>query len=173
MSETIIQSERSPSGPEKAAALLLMMGKPPAARLLKHFDPPDLRTVAGAAAGLGAVQPTMLDRIVDEFAADFSAGANLLGDLGQARNLLAERSRPMRWMTFLTRRSAKARNRTFGRRSRGPRKAPSLPFSSPRDPRLRPISSQGWTLRSRRGSLARCRAGDETPRCADWSRRTR
>jgi len=31
MSETIIQSERSPSGPEKAAALLLMMGKPPAA----------------------------------------------------------------------------------------------------------------------------------------------
>ena len=33
--------ERVLSGPEKAAALLLMMGKPPAARLLKHFDQPD------------------------------------------------------------------------------------------------------------------------------------
>ncbi len=90
MSETMIQSERTLSGPEKAAALLLMMGKPPAARLLKHFDPPDLRTVARAAAGLGAVEPTTLDRIVEEFAADFSAGANLLGDVGQARSLLAE-----------------------------------------------------------------------------------
>src|SRR5208337_3337420 len=90
MSETMIHGERVLSGPEKAAALLLMMGKPPAARLLKHFDPPDLRAVARAAAGLGAVAPTMLDRIVEEFAADFSAGANLLGDVGQARNLLAE-----------------------------------------------------------------------------------
>jgi flagellar motor switch protein FliG len=90
MSETMIQADRTLSGPEKAAALLLMMGKPPAARLLKHFDPPDLRIVARAAAGLGAVAPTLLDRIVEEFAADFSAGANLLGDVGQARNLLAE-----------------------------------------------------------------------------------
>ena len=44
MSEPMIEGERLLSGPEKAAALLLMMGKPPAARLLKHFDPPDLRT---------------------------------------------------------------------------------------------------------------------------------
>jgi flagellar motor switch protein FliG len=86
----MIQGERVLSGPEKAAALLLMMGKPPAARLLKHFEPPDLRAVARAAAGLGAVGATTLDRLVEEFATDFSAGANLLGDLSQARNLLAE-----------------------------------------------------------------------------------
>ncbi|MBV8103591.1 MAG: flagellar motor switch protein FliG [Hyphomicrobiales bacterium] len=90
MSEPMIQGERVLSGPEKAAALLLIMGKPPAARLLKHFDPPDLRAVARAAAGLGAVAPTTLDCLVEEFATDFSAGANLLGDVGQARNLLAE-----------------------------------------------------------------------------------
>lgn len=90
MSEPMIQGDRILSGPEKAAALLLMMGRPPAARLLKHFDPPDLRAVARAAAGLGAVAPTTLDRLVEEFAADFSGGANLLGDVGQARNLLAE-----------------------------------------------------------------------------------
>ncbi len=90
MPEPMIQGERVLSGPEKAAALLLMMGKPPAARLLKHFEPPDLRAVARAAAGLGAVAPTTLDRLVEEFATDFSVGANLLGDVGQARNLLAE-----------------------------------------------------------------------------------
>ncbi len=90
MSEPMIEGERILNGPEKAAVLLLMMGKPPAARLLKHFDPPDLRAVARAAAELGAIAPTTIDRLVEEFATDFSAGANLLGDVGQARNLLAE-----------------------------------------------------------------------------------
>ncbi len=51
MSEAAVGGERELSGPEKAAALLLMMGKPPAARLLKQFDQPDLRAVALAAAG--------------------------------------------------------------------------------------------------------------------------
>ena len=90
MPEAAISGERALTGPEKAAALLLMMGKPPAARLLKQFDQPDLRAVARAAAGLGAVPATTLDRLVEEFAADFSAGADLLGDAGQAKNLLAD-----------------------------------------------------------------------------------
>jgi flagellar motor switch protein FliG len=85
-----ISGERDLTGPEKAAALLLMMGKPPAARLLKQFDEPDLRAVARAAAGLGAISATTLDRLVEEFAADFSAGADLLGDEGQVKNLLAD-----------------------------------------------------------------------------------
>ena len=66
--------ERELSGPEKAAALLLMMDKPPAGRLLKQFDQSDLRAVARAAAGLGAIPATTLDRLVEEFAAGFSAG---------------------------------------------------------------------------------------------------
>jgi flagellar motor switch protein FliG len=90
MSEAAINGERELSGPEKAAALLLIMGKPPAARLLKQFDQPDLRVVALAAAGLGAVPATTLDRLVDEFVTDFSAGADLLGDRGQAKSLLAD-----------------------------------------------------------------------------------
>ena len=48
-----IGGERALTGPEKAAALLLMMGRPPAARLLKQFDQPDLQALARAAAGLG------------------------------------------------------------------------------------------------------------------------
>jgi flagellar motor switch protein FliG len=57
---------------------------------MKHFDQPDLRVLVRAAAGLGAVAPATLDRLVDEFTADFSSGANLLGDAGQARILLSE-----------------------------------------------------------------------------------
>ena len=90
MPEAAISGERTLTGPEKAAALLLMMGKPPAARLLKQFDQPDLQAVARAAAGLGAIPATTLDRLVDEFAADFSAGADLLGDAGQVKSLLAD-----------------------------------------------------------------------------------
>ena len=89
-----ISGERALSGPEKAAALLLMMGKPPAARLLKQFDQPDLQAVARAAAGLGAIPAAIMDRLVDEFAADFSAGADLLGDTSQAKNLLADSMPP-------------------------------------------------------------------------------
>ncbi len=90
MPEAAIGGERALSGPEKAAALLLVMGKPPAARLLKQFDEPDLKALARAAAGLGVISATTLDRLVDEFVADFSVGAGLLGDAGQVKNLLAD-----------------------------------------------------------------------------------
>ena len=90
MPEAAIARDRTLSGPEKVAALLLMLGAPSAGPLLKHFNQPDLKIVARAAAGLGAVPPATLDRLVEEFAADFSAGVNLLGDASQARNLLAE-----------------------------------------------------------------------------------
>lgn len=82
--------ERILSGPEKAAAVLLMLGAQTTGRLLKHFDQPDLRIVARAAAALGAVPPAALERVAEEFAADFSSGMNLLGDATQVRNLLAE-----------------------------------------------------------------------------------
>ncbi len=90
MPEAAISGERVFSGPEKAAAVLLMLGAPTAGRLLKHFDQPDLRVVARAATGLGAVSPATLEQLAEEFATDFSAGANLLGDVSQVRSLLAE-----------------------------------------------------------------------------------
>jgi flagellar motor switch protein FliG len=90
MPEAAIGGERELTGAEKAAALLLVMGKPPAARLLKKFDELEVRTVARAAAGLGPIPATTLDRLVDEFVTDFSAGADLLGDAGQVKNLLAD-----------------------------------------------------------------------------------
>jgi flagellar motor switch protein FliG len=85
-----LYSERDLNGPEKAAALLLMMGKSPAARILKQFDQIELRAVARAAAGLGPVPAITLDRLVEEFIANFSLGPDLLGDVSQARSLLAD-----------------------------------------------------------------------------------
>jgi len=85
-----ISGDRQLTGPEKAVALLLMIGKPPAARLLKKFDQPDLQALARAATGLGIVPAMTLDRLVDEFAVGFSAGADLIGDAGQVKSLLAD-----------------------------------------------------------------------------------
>src|SRR5579862_178053 len=76
------------SGAEKAAALLLAMGKPLAARLLKRFDSAELRQITRAAAHLGAVSNEVLDGLIEEFTDNFSIGADLLGNAGEAEQLL-------------------------------------------------------------------------------------
>jgi flagellar motor switch protein FliG len=78
------------AGPRKAAAVLLAMGKPTATQVLKHFSPVELRHVTIAAARLGSVSMNDLEKIVEQFTFDFSAGASLLGDEGQARALFAD-----------------------------------------------------------------------------------
>jgi len=84
------ENVRALGGAQKAAAILLAMGKPPATRLLKHLEPHELRELTRAAAELGAVPPATIEFLVEEFTNQFSAGANLLGDAGQARELLAD-----------------------------------------------------------------------------------
>ena len=81
---------RKYAGAQKAAAILLAMGKPPATRVLKHFEPRELREVTRAAAQLGSVSMATLESLVEEFTSEFSAGANLLGDIGQAREMLTD-----------------------------------------------------------------------------------
>ncbi|HEY1943951.1 MAG TPA: FliG C-terminal domain-containing protein [Roseiarcus sp.] len=83
-----LEGEREFGGAQKAAAILLAMGKPPAALLLKHLEPHELRDVTRAAAQLGTVSIAELEALVEEFTSDFSAGAKLLGDVGQAREML-------------------------------------------------------------------------------------
>lgn len=79
---------RNLKGSEKAAVLLLAMGKPTAGKLLKHFDPLELRKITLSAAELGAVQTTVLETLVEEFCANFSTGVDLLGNAGEAEQLL-------------------------------------------------------------------------------------
>jgi flagellar motor switch protein FliG len=84
------EDERILAGAQKAAALLLAMGKPPATLLLKHLEPHELRQVTRAAAQLGAVSAARLESLVAEFTSEFSVGANLHGDVGRAREMLAD-----------------------------------------------------------------------------------
>ena len=76
-------------GAEKVAALLLAMGKPIAGRLLKHFDPDDLRRITRSVADLGTIPMTTLESLVEEFASQFSQGAALLGSASEVEQLLA------------------------------------------------------------------------------------
>ncbi len=86
--DELLDGEREFGGAQKAAAILLAMGKPPAALLLKHLEPHELREVTRAAAQLGTVSVAELESLVEEFTAEFSAGAKLLGDVGHAREML-------------------------------------------------------------------------------------
>jgi flagellar motor switch protein FliG len=76
-------------GPQKVAALLLVMGKPLASRLLGHFDAGELKVITRAAAQLGSVPIEVLEELVEEFASEFSNGAELSGNVDRAENLLA------------------------------------------------------------------------------------
>ncbi len=80
--------DRPLSGPEKVAALLLAMGKPLASRLLKHFDPAELKLITRSAAALGAVPMSALEELVEELAQQFSRGVDLRGTAASVEHLL-------------------------------------------------------------------------------------
>jgi flagellar motor switch protein FliG len=84
----IPSATRHLKGSDKVAALLLAMGKPVAGRLLKHFDPLELRQITKSASGLGAVPTPVLEALVEEFSSHFSNGLDLLGNAGEAEQLL-------------------------------------------------------------------------------------
>ncbi len=82
------------SGAQKAAAILLTLGKPAATQIMRRFTHQELRAVTMAAARLGSIPPAAIDTLVEEFTAAFSAGAPLLGDESQARQLLTDAAPP-------------------------------------------------------------------------------
>jgi flagellar motor switch protein FliG len=75
-------------GSEKAAALLLAMGKPAAAQLLKHFDEAELKLVTRAAAKLGPIPIADMEALVEEFASQFSVGPDVRGTPREVENLI-------------------------------------------------------------------------------------
>jgi flagellar motor switch protein FliG len=90
---SLIASKSGPSvrtlkGPDKAAALLLCMGKPLAARLLKQFDSDELRQITRSVAELGTVPVPMIEAVVEEFASQFANGVDLLGSPGEVEQML-------------------------------------------------------------------------------------
>ena len=77
-------------GTEKVAALLLAMGRQAAASVLQQFEPQEIRIVTKAAVELRPITSEELASIVEEFAQQFSTGANILGPLGGLEAVLGD-----------------------------------------------------------------------------------
>jgi flagellar motor switch protein FliG len=75
-------------GTDRVAALLMVMGKPMAARLMKHFEADEIKKVTRSIAELRSVPPQQLETLVEDFASQFAGGANLLGTAGEVEKML-------------------------------------------------------------------------------------
>jgi flagellar motor switch protein FliG len=80
--------------PQKAAAILVAMGKPSASRLLKFFKQEELRSLVDAARMLRTIPQSELERIVAEFEAEFTEGAGLLDSADTMERMLNESLSP-------------------------------------------------------------------------------
>ncbi len=79
---------------QKAAAILVAMGKPSAAKLLKFFKPDELKSLMEAARTLKTIPQSELEKIVAEFEGEFVEGAGLLDSNEQMRGILSEAMTP-------------------------------------------------------------------------------
>lgn len=78
------------SKPEKAAAILLAMGKPVAGKLLKFFEQSELQTIIARAQMLRSVPPDELAGLVAEFEELFTEGAGLMDNAKAMEGILEE-----------------------------------------------------------------------------------
>ena len=78
------------TGVEKVTVLLLALGRPKAAQLLKRMDAEEIRLIARSANQLPAVSADELSRLVEEFARMFTGGVNFVGTATEVKSLLAD-----------------------------------------------------------------------------------
>lgn len=90
---------------EKAAAVLLAMGKPVAGKLLKFFEYEELQTIIKKAQGLRTIPPQELISLVNEFEELFSEGAGLMDNAKAMEGILEEGLTPDEVDGLLGRRS--------------------------------------------------------------------
>src|ERR1700712_2533176 len=90
------------AGPQRAAVVLLALGKDATTQLLRHFTPEEVRDVTVAAARLGTVGVSDFETVVEQFTTEFSEGASILGNEGQARALLADAATPEQITDYLS-----------------------------------------------------------------------
>lgn len=80
--------------PQKAAAILVAMGKPSASRLLKFFKQEELKALIEGARLLRTIPQSDLEQIVAEFEAEFTEGAGLLDSADKMDTILNESLSP-------------------------------------------------------------------------------
>jgi len=76
------------NGVERVAAILLSLGKESSSKLLRHFDQEEIRMITVTAAQLGTVASEELDKLAEEFIAQFSNGPTLYGSANEVEKLL-------------------------------------------------------------------------------------
>ncbi len=93
MTETQVavpSAHRKLTGTEKAAALLLAVGKDNASKVLAYFDDEEIRAIARSASDLGTVSQTALDSIADEFVVKVTVDGGLRGSSEHVERMLGE-----------------------------------------------------------------------------------
>ncbi len=93
MTETHIpvpQAHRKLTGMEKAAALLLAVGKDNASKVLTHLSEEDIRAVARSASDLGVIPQSTLDHVAEEFVTQVTVDIGLRGSSEHVERLLEE-----------------------------------------------------------------------------------
>lgn len=79
---------------QKAAAVLVAMGKPSAARLLKFFKLEELKILIEAARRLRTVPQAELEKVIQEFEDEFTEGVGLLDSADRIDTLLSDSLSP-------------------------------------------------------------------------------
>lgn len=69
---------------------MIVLGKEAAKKILRHLDEDEIAEIARAAATLGIVDRGAIEQMIDEFAADFEEGPDVVGNAAQAQELVAE-----------------------------------------------------------------------------------
>lgn len=88
--KTAAPEAASMSGAEKVAVLLLALGKPRAAKVLKRFDPEELKVLTQLAGDLAPIGAVELEGLVEEFAQKFSSGINFVGTEKEVKSMLSD-----------------------------------------------------------------------------------
>ncbi|ORE95808.1 flagellar motor switch protein FliG [Acuticoccus yangtzensis] len=76
------------SNVEKVATILMTMGQTAAGEVMKHLEPPELRTVTHAMAELRPVPVHQIEELVEEFLTQFGIGTNVVGDSAMVQKML-------------------------------------------------------------------------------------
>ncbi len=83
-----IAGKHALQGADRVAAILLTMGKAGASRLMKHFDPDEIKLITRSVADLPPVPAAQLRGLIEDFAVQFASGASLVGAAGEVERLL-------------------------------------------------------------------------------------
>lgn len=75
-------------GPERAAALLLAMGKPLASRIMGRLEADEIRLATRAIAELKPIPAEQLEALIEDFAGEMVSGPHLVGDLSEVARML-------------------------------------------------------------------------------------